>query len=164
MIKRLPERIMLPEVMKQLHPLLSASKRKMFYYFFVLKAKPGSFKVNLQTSISKFYSCDVIKSKVGSRYQVLISCTGTGKFRLAQKTLTRADMIDFVHSTIITRFHPIEPVLACGSRRVRILKAANLFIPFLNWKIEIELSARDQNLSICSLEWSVSLLKNYWSN
>ncbi|KZS12225.1 Uncharacterized protein APZ42_022291 [Daphnia magna] len=105
MIKRLPERIMLPEVMKQLHPLLSASKR-------------------------------------------------TGKFRLAQKTLTRADMIDFVHSTIITRFHPIEPVLACGSRRVRILKAANLFIPFLNWKIEIELSARDQNLSICSLEWS----------
>ncbi|XP_032789017.2 serine/threonine-protein kinase/endoribonuclease IRE1 isoform X2 [Daphnia magna] len=45
MIKRLPERIMLPEVMKQLHPLLSASKRK---------------------------------------------------FRLAQKTLTRADMIDFV--------------------------------------------------------------------
>lgn len=56
---------MLPEVMKQLHPLLPASKRKMVYYLFVLKPKPGRFKVNLQTSISKFYSCDVIKSKVG---------------------------------------------------------------------------------------------------
>ncbi|XP_057367233.2 uncharacterized protein LOC130688278 [Daphnia carinata] len=104
MIKRLPERITLPEVMKQLHPLLPAPKRE---------------------------------------------------FRPVQKKLSHGEMIDLGHVTIISRFHPIEPVLARGSTRVMIFKAANVFIPFSNWKIEIVLSVQDQYLGeISALEWS----------
>ena len=54
----------------------------------------------------------------------------------------------------VSRFHPTDAVLACGSDgQVTILKGANGFVPFSNWRIEREF----QNVKdIRSIEWNVS--------
>ena len=55
------------------------------------------------------------------------------------------------------RFHPTDAVLACGSSdgQVTILKGANEFVPFSNWRIERELKVQNEKW-ITSLEWNVS--------
>lgn len=52
------------------------------------------------------------------------------------------------------KFHPIDPVLACGllDTRVVILRGANHSVLFADWKIERELQPKSLALE---LEWNV---------
>ncbi len=57
-----------------------------------------------------------------------------------------------------SRFHPTDPVLACGSEdssSVFLLKGANGSIPFSDWEIEQEFNGQNQS-EIWGLEWNVS--------
>ncbi len=76
----------------------------------------------------------------------------TDQFQTTEKSIPQ------ISGNCLSRFHPTEPVLACGSTgssSVILLKGANGSIPFANWKIEQEFKRQTQE-EIYLLEWNVS--------
>ena len=72
------------------------------------------------------------------------------RFRQTQLSLPQ------ISGYCISRFHPTDAVLACGSdEQVTIFKGVNGSVPLTNWRIEREF--KGQNVKgIWSIEWNVS--------
>ena len=72
------------------------------------------------------------------------------RFRQTQLSLPQ------ISGYCISRFHPTDAVLACGSDgQVTIFKGVNGSVPLTNWRIEREF--KGQNVKgIWSIEWNVS--------